>query len=263
MHFYATLRSRLVLLVLAAVLPLFILSIAKAVRGTDDAVRLAAQELQADAALLASAQHQVAETAKQVLTAVANAPDVQDGNAERCSAYLATLNRLYTVYANLGVIGIDGYARCHGVDHTSPIYLGDRSYFVDAVARRSFVSGDYIFGRLTRAHVFGFALPTLDAAGRVKQVAYVVLDLAAMSASVANARLPPSGRLAIIDSTAAFDAAISSTLRCSGGVRMSCQKPGRLAGLSVVCCQSIQRSASKRSCSAFGYIWPEESRAQR
>ena len=74
MHFYATLRSRLVLLVLAAVLPLFVLSIVKAVRNTDDAVRRATLGLQDDVALLASAQQQVAETAKQVLIAVANAP---------------------------------------------------------------------------------------------------------------------------------------------------------------------------------------------
>ena len=199
MHFYATLRSRLVLLVLAAVLPLFVLSIVKAVRNTDDAVSQAGLALQTDAALLAVSQQQVVETARQVLTAVANAPDVRDGNLARCSAYLAELNRTFTIYANLGIIGIDGYARCHGLDAKTPTYLGDRSYFRDAVARRSFVSGEYLFGRLTQKNVFSFALPTMDADGRVNQVAYVVLDLAAMSASIADARLPPTGRLAIVD----------------------------------------------------------------
>lgn len=231
MHFYATLRSRLVLLVLAAVLPLFVLSIAKAVRGTDDAVRRAGLELQADVALLASAQQQVAETAKQVLTAVANAADVQDGHAARCSAYLATLNRLYADYANLGVIGMDGYTRCQGVAVTSPTYLGDRGFFRDAVARRSFVSGEYVVGRIVRTHVFSFAQPTLDAEGRVKQVAFVGLDLAAMSASVARARLPPSGRLAIIDRNGTV---LAANPPASGGIGSKLRSPVALAAVKTL-----------------------------
>ena len=117
----------------------------------------------------------------------------------RCSSYLANLNRLYTLYANLGIIGVDGYTLCHGFDDSKATFLGDRSYFRDAVASRGFVSGEYIFGRLSGKHIFGFALPTLDANGRVNQVAYVVLDLAAMSASIADIRLPTTGRVAIMD----------------------------------------------------------------
>ncbi len=199
MKFQATLRLRLVLLVLAAIVPLFVLSLVTAVLNTDVAVKRATRNLQAAAALVASNQQQMAETARQVLTAVANSPDVLDSNVARCSSYLANLNRLYTAYANLGIIGVDGYARCHGIDGSKATFLGDRSYFRDAVASRGFVSGEYIFGRLTNKHLFGFSLPTLAADGRANQVAYVVLDLAAMSASIADTRLPPTGRVAIID----------------------------------------------------------------
>jgi PAS domain S-box-containing protein len=199
MIFKATLRLRLVLLVLAATLPLLILSLFMSVLNTDAAVKRATASLQAAAALVAANQQQMAETAKQVLTAVAHSPDVLDANGTRCSGYLTELNRLYTVYANLGIIGVDGYARCHGLDNGIAPFLGDRSYVRDAVASRGFVSGEYIFGRLTGKHVFGFALPTLGADGRVNQVAYVVLDLAAISASIADTHLPSTGRVAVID----------------------------------------------------------------
>ena len=222
MHFYATLRSRLVLLLLAALLPLFAWSMVKAVLSTDDAVRRATLDLQADVALLASAQQQVAETAKQVLIAVANAPDVREGKLARCSAYLAELNRLYTVYANLGIIGSDGYARCHGIDHTSPTYLGDRSYFRDAVARRGFVSGEYVFGRLSGKHVMVFALPLLRADGSVNQVAYVGLDLAEIAASIATARLPPGGRLAVVDRNGTV---LAANPPASGGIGSKLPSP--------------------------------------
>jgi PAS domain S-box-containing protein len=199
MKFKATLRVRLVLLVLAAIAPLFILSLVTSTLNADAAIKRATRNLQAMAALVAGNQQQMAETARQVLTAVAHSPDVIDANGVRCSSYLAELNRIYTVYANLGIIGVDGYARCHGLDNGIAPFLGDRSYFRDALATRGFVSGEYIFGRLTGKHVFGFALPTLGPDDRVNQVAYVVLDLAAMSASIAEMHLPPSGRLAVID----------------------------------------------------------------
>ena len=189
---------------------------------TDAAIQRATSNLQAAAALVASNQQQMAETAKQVLTAVANSPDVLDGNLARCSSYLADLNRLYTAYANLGIVGIDGNTRCHGFDDSKATFLGDRSYFRDAVASRGFVSGEYIFGRLTGKHIFGFALPTLDANGRVNQVAYVVLDLAAMSASIADMRLPPSGRVAIMDRNGTVLAAKSPE---SGGIGSKVASP--------------------------------------
>jgi PAS domain S-box-containing protein len=222
MKFKATLRLRLVLLVLAAIVPLFILSLVTAVLNTDAAVKRATANLQAAAALVAGNQQQMAETAKQVLTAVAHSPDVLAANGARCSSYLTELNRIYTVYANLGIIGVDGYARCHGLNNGIAPFLGDRSYFRDAVASRGFVSGEYIFGRLTGKHVFGFALPTLGADGRVGQVAYLVLDLEAISASIADTRLPSTGRVVVIDRNGTVLAAKPS-VRGGIGSKLNCE----------------------------------------
>ena len=52
-------------------------------------------------------------------------------------------------------------------------------------------------------------------------------------------------------SVAATDAAMTALWRCSTGVRIHWMKAGPPARFSVVCCQSIQRSASnrwRRSC---------------
>ena len=71
------------------------------------------------------------------------------------------------------------------------MYLGDRAYFQNALTSRRFAWGDYVFGRLSARHVINFALPKLDADGRVSQIAYLGLDLAEISASIADTRLPP------------------------------------------------------------------------
>ena len=222
MKFKATLRLRLVLLMLAAILPLFALSLVTSMLNTDAAIKRATGNLQAAAALVATNQQQMAETAKQVLTAVANSPDVLDGNLARCSSYLADLNRLYTAYTNLGIIGADGNTRCHGIDAKGPVYLGDRAYFQNALASRRFASGNYVVGRLTARHTISFALPTLDAEGRVSQIAYLGLDLAEVSASIEEMRLPPSGRVAIMDRNGTVLAARSPE---SGGIGSKLASP--------------------------------------
>jgi len=203
-----TLRTRLVILVLAAIVPLFGLSIFKAVYNADVAVERAMTDLQFAASLAASNQQQLAETARQVLTAVVHAPDlrndkdgksVKSGRGGRCDNYLAQLNQLFPLYANLGIVGADGQSLCNGIPDRPLNYLGDRAYFREAMARRTFVVGEYIVGRATGKPSISFALPLLDTEGRVVVVAYASVDLAEMAKSATNIQLPPGAALGIHD----------------------------------------------------------------
>ncbi|EJL77063.1 PAS domain-containing protein,HAMP domain-containing protein, partial [Polaromonas sp. CF318] len=203
-----TLRTRLVILVLAAIVPLFGLSIFKAVYNADAAVERAMTDLQFAASLAASNQQQLAETARQVLTAVIHAPEllsdkdgktVKGGRGGRCDAYLAQLNRLFPLYANLGIVGMDGRALCNGIPNSTLNYLGDRAYFRDAVAHRDFVTGEYIVGRATGIPSITFALPLLDREGQVVVVAYASVDLGEMAKTALSIHLPPGAALGIHD----------------------------------------------------------------
>lgn len=203
-----TLRTRLVILVLAAIVPLFGLSIFKAVYNADIAVERAMTDLQFAASLAASNQQQLAETARQVLTAVVHAPEllsdeagktVKGGRGGRCDAYLVELNRQFPLYANLGIVGMDGRALCNGIPNSTLNYLGDRAYFREAVARRSFVTGEYIVGRATGIPSISFALPLLDREGHVLMVAYASVDLAEMAKLALGIELPPGAALGIHD----------------------------------------------------------------
>lgn len=197
-----TLRTRLVMLVLAAIVPLFGLSIYKAVYNAEAAVARAVADLQFAGSLAASNQQQLAETARQVLTAIIHAPDLRDikgGRSERCDHYLAELKRQISLYANLGVVAADGQALCNGLPNSPLGYLGDRAYFREAVARRGFVAGEYIVGRASGKPSISFALPLLDSEGRVVIVAYASVDLAEMAKSAVEIQLPPGAALGIHD----------------------------------------------------------------
>ncbi len=194
-----TLRTRLVMLVLVATVPLFGLSIIKAVYNANQAVERATTDLEFAASLAASGQQRLGETARQLLTAIIHAPELRKDGRARCDNYLGELVRQFPLYANLGVINAEGQSICSGVGGAQLGYLGDRTYFRDAVAYRTMVSGEYIVGRATGKPSITFALPLLDSDGRVSIVAYASVDLAEMAKSAIEIQLPPGAALGIHD----------------------------------------------------------------
>lgn len=199
MKVHITLRTRLVMLVLAAIVPLFGLSLIKAVYNADAAVERATTDLQFAASLAASSQQRLGDTARQLLTAIIHAPDLQKDGRAQCDRYLRELVRQFPLYANLGVINAEGQSICSGVEGSRLGYLGDRAYFRDAMAYRTLVIGEYIVGRATGKPSITFALPLLDSQGRVSIVAYASIDLAQMAKSAIDIQLPPGGALGIHD----------------------------------------------------------------
>ena len=129
MRLPATLRSRLVLLVLASIVPLIGLSVGKAMLSTDTAITRATANLQSAAQLVALNQRQVTDSAYQVLLAISSAPQLAEPDIGACSRYLQTLRKQLPVYANLGIIGLDGNFRCHSLDQGTLPYAGDRLFF--------------------------------------------------------------------------------------------------------------------------------------
>lgn len=111
-----TLRVRLVMLVLVAIVPLFGLAVVGAVLTSGKAVSQARNNLEFSAALVAASQERVAASAHQILTAIANMPVVQEGRDADCQQYLQVLNTQALGYVNLGIVGLDGYLRCIAIE---------------------------------------------------------------------------------------------------------------------------------------------------
>ena len=195
----ATLRTRLVAMVVAAIVPLFGLSVVDAVYTARLAVGHAQDHLKAAASLVAANQERVSDAAHQLLTAMVHMPEVQNSARPSCGAYFGILNRLLSAYVNLGVIDPDGTVRCHGMQDSRPFFVGDRSYFQDALTKRSFAVGEYAVGRMTDRPVVTFALPALSREGQLTGVAFASVDLESLSTMAASVQLPKGARLLIAD----------------------------------------------------------------
>jgi len=199
----ASLRSRLLLLVLFAVIPAFLLTVftnwnerrlaASGVR--EEALRLAR--------LAAADQEQLVEGVRQLLVTLARLPELHGDDAAQCQTLLADLLRQHRRYTNLGLIRSTGEAVCSG----SPLAKGDLSadQSLVAAARHAietgeFSVGDYHAGRATRGEaVVSFAYPIFNTAGETHAAVFATLDLTWLNQFASKIDLPRDSTLTVID----------------------------------------------------------------
>jgi PAS domain S-box-containing protein len=195
-----SLRERLVILLVAAVLPMFALSIWLAAGEARERIGLAQSQLLFAASLLAANQDRAVDASEQLLGAVAGMPDMLPARRDRtqCQRYFETLRERYPMYSNIGLLGVDGHVVCHARGSIGDAGAADRDYFRAALAQRHFVMGEPIVGRLTGRRSIPFALPVLEA-GRVTGVVFATLDLDHAAAELSRAQIPQAARVMVAD----------------------------------------------------------------
>ncbi|WP_051676071.1 PAS domain S-box protein [Polaromonas glacialis] len=227
MKFDITLRTRLVVLVLAAILPLFGLAVVGAVLTSGKAVSQARTNLEFSASLLAANQERVAASAYQILTAIANMPVVQEGRDADCQQYLQILGSQALGYVNLGIVSLDGSLRCMASDGSPGEFAGDQPYFQEAIARQGFVASGFPKGRSgTPAMVF--AQPVVNKQGNINAVAFAAVSLSELSKSLSEAPLPRGTHFVVTDRQGIV---LASNLENPMGIGQTLRDPALLAAV--------------------------------
>jgi signal transduction histidine kinase len=195
----ASLRTRLLLLVLLAVIPALGLTLYTNLEERQ--LRKAqVQEQAMRLSRLVSADHErLIEDARRLLVTLARLPAVRDRNRAACNALFADLLTQHSSYANLGVIDANGSIFCSALPMTGPVYAGDRAFFRRALEARDFAIGEYQVGRITGKATVNFGYPVLGDAGHVRAVVFAALDLAWLNELASQAGLPPGSMLTVID----------------------------------------------------------------
>jgi PAS domain S-box-containing protein len=193
-----SLRERLVVLMMAAVLPMFAFSLWVALRETRSATEQAQSQLTFAASLLAANQDRAVDAAEQLLGAIAAMPELRSGDKSRCQAYFVGLRDHYPMYSNIGLIAADGNVVCHAQGGLGDALVADRPYFREVLAQRRFVIGEAIVGRITGRRSIPFAVPVMDA-GKVAGVVFASLDLQHATLSLGRAGPPPGSRVLVAD----------------------------------------------------------------
>src|SRR6478735_1896126 len=125
-----SLRERLVILMVAAILPLFALSFWLALRENRSATELAQSQLRLAASLVAANQDRYIDAAQQLLGAIGDIPQLHTDTPQACQRYFEGLRGRFPDYSNVGLLGLDGRIVCHA-GGGSGVTAADRAYFRD------------------------------------------------------------------------------------------------------------------------------------
>ena len=176
-NFFGSLRTRLILLILVAVVPAMAVMLYTAWEQKQlDATRIR-EKVAHLTKLEAREERQILEGGRQILEAMAHFLQGSDGNSLSCASFFTSLLEHYQRYANLGAVKPDGQVFCSAVPLSGPTDASDRIWFQRALASRQFAFGDYQIGRISNKPVLVLSCPAFSADGEVVAVVFAALKL--------------------------------------------------------------------------------------
>lgn len=198
-RFFTGLRTRILLLVFLAFLPVFALTLSTGYQQR----RLAAAAAQEDALRLvrlgATDYIQILEAAHQLLITLTQLPFLRDRDSVACSAFLAQLLKQHRAYANLVASAPDGAIFCSALPLRHPVNVADQEVFRRVLEKRSFVISNYTIGPISGKPIIAPTYPLLDDAGQVQAIVSTPLDLTYLNQFFAQSQLPPNSMFALVD----------------------------------------------------------------
>lgn len=198
-----SLRFRLLLLVLFAVLPAFGLALFVDLEERKLAASSAQEEALRLARTIAAEQEQRIENARQLLVTLAQLLAVQGNDPATCQPLFAALLKQHDRYANLGVIRANGEVFCSAVPLVSEDGRANnalRTVMQQATETGDFALHEYRSGSPREGKGFiAFAYPITARIGLREGAVFAVLDLAWLTRFASNVVLPQGVTVSALD----------------------------------------------------------------
>jgi signal transduction histidine kinase len=199
-----SLRSRLILLVLIAVLPGFLLTLFLANRQRQAALQAVETQNLSTLRLAAMSQSQLINSTQTLLATLAAAPIVRSADRAGCNALFANALKSSTGYRGFSVSDRTGKSWCRA---PSPDVVSDNSqseFFTRTIATKAFAMGGFQLGSVSRRGNLTFGFPVLDEHGEVQHVVAAGLDTDWLNRSIDALGLPAGYVVDILDRDGTF-----------------------------------------------------------
>jgi signal transduction histidine kinase len=199
MRFFKSLRARLILLVLIAVIPAMGVTLYSGLEQRRLARNTAEEDVLRLARAMANYQASLVEGARQLSQAIVLMPAVRQEDPAACSQFLKSLNASYPMYASFSLASLDGKLYCASMPMTRAVNVADRSYFQQALQRNSLAIGEAVVGRLTGKMILPFALPLKDDKGSSRGIFIASLDLQSVFDMAKTIQLPQGSTMLLVN----------------------------------------------------------------
>lgn len=200
-RFFSGLRGRMLLLVLAAMLPALGLIFHTALEQRNDAITEVQTHVREIAVLTASEESALIAGFRQLLMVLVRQPTFRTGSPDEFRRIGGELIRDDPRVHNIARIDLSGNIVASVLPFTPPVSVADRPYFRHALATGGFSVGDYQIGRISGKSTINFSYPVRDVRGKIVSVIYTALDLDWLNRGQAEktGHVPPGATLSRID----------------------------------------------------------------
>ena len=193
-----SIRRRLLLIVLLAMLPPLVLIGVRFFQDYQNQITQAAKELTHVAADVASDLDEKIQGTSQLLYGLSRAQELATSDRATCSKFLSDVREEYPIYTGILTIQPDGQLFCDSLNTGRTLDLRDRRYFQQAIGGAPGIALEPVFGRLTGLAVLQIALPVRTPDGTLQRVLLASLNLPGLLAT--SLKAPQSNtQIVIVD----------------------------------------------------------------
>lgn len=168
--FHGSIRKKLIILVLLATTPVFLVLLGTELVNRQHAVNEAQRETAQFLNGFAEVQRRITGSTRTLLRTLASIPEIRDANVERSRVILTTLLETNPIYTNVILVDLEGNVVAAGRNHDRArgLNFADRKQFKEAILLKGFASGEYVVGKSSKKAIFPFGMAVLDKEGAPK-----------------------------------------------------------------------------------------------
>lgn len=181
----ASLRIRLVLLIIVALMPVLGLTIFTYLAEQDQVFSHIREDVLRIARFAAGDQEELIERTRQLLLAVSKLPAVRNDNGALCSDTLAEILEEYPRYANLGAVTRQGTVFCSADGTSEGADFSNAAWF-----RHSLKTKDFAIGPTRDEGTLDISYPVVDSAGNIQSVLFASVGMDQMDQLAYQIHLP-------------------------------------------------------------------------
>lgn len=196
--FFSSLRFRLVLLVLIAVIPIFGLILHSAARHREQMSSQVTHNALGVARAIATEQNRLLENAHQFLVTLARVPQIRENDRAACHKVLSGL--LEPLYVDLAVTDPKGKVLCSALAPTQSVAASNGRHHSQTIKTQTFSVGDIRRHPLTGQIILDVGFPVSDGSGLPRSVISAAVDLTWITRLTVDHRLYPGATFTLLDS---------------------------------------------------------------
>ncbi len=176
------------------------LAVLQAINSFNNSMRILEQSLAQAAQLSASEEVGMIAASREILTSLAQHPDVQAGSGTACRRALQRAIGGLNQYEGAAVVNLEGEMTCTSAPLRNSVRVEDRDWFLDVKGGADFTVSDLLVSRWLGKWGIVSAVPLLDSEGGVNGAVALFISLDWLTSRYRDAAPGDDTALALLDS---------------------------------------------------------------